>query len=100
MTDGDAMPFTLDPQVAKVLSEAMEKNGPPPSPPPGDVEGRRVALDAMLDYFNNHAQSVATDVDMSDHTIVTPDGAHLLARWYHHPSIESTAAVLYLHGGG
>jgi acetyl esterase/lipase len=54
----------------------------------------------MLDYFNNHAQSVATDVDMSDHTIVTPDGAHLLARWYHHPSIESTAAVLYLHGGG
>ena len=50
------MTFTLDPQVAAVLAAAVEQNGPPPAPPVGDVAGRRVALDAMLEYFNNQAQ--------------------------------------------
>ena len=94
------MSFTLDPEVAAVLAAAMEQNGPPPAPPVGDVAGRRAALDAMLDYFNNQAQPVAADVDISDHTVTTPDGAELLARWYRLPSSESRAAVLYLHGGG
>jgi hypothetical protein len=94
------MTFTLDAQVAAVLAAAVEQNGPPPAPPVGDVAGRRVALDAMLDYFNNHAQPVAGKVDISDHRVVTPDGAALLARWYRQPSSESRAAVLYLHGGG
>ena len=94
------MTFTLDAQVAAVLAAASEQNGPPPSPPAGDVAARRVALDAMLEYFNNEAQPVAGKVDISDHRVVTPDGATLLARWYRQPSGDSRAAVLYLHGGG
>jgi acetyl esterase/lipase len=94
------MTFTLDAQVAAVLAAATEQYGPPPAPPVGDVASRRVALDAMLEYFNNEAQPVATKVDISDHSVVTPDGATLLARWYRQPSSESTAAALYLHGGG
>ena len=35
-----------------------------------------------------------------DHSVVTPDGAALLARWYRQPSDDSRAAVLYLHGDG
>ena len=93
------MPFTLDAQVAAVLAQAIEQNGPPPAPPAGDVAGRRAALDAMLEYFNNHAQP-AGKVDMSDHSVVAADGATLLARWYRQPSSGSRAAVLYLHGGG
>jgi acetyl esterase/lipase len=93
------MTFTLDPQVAAVLAEAIEKNGPPPALPVGDVASRRVALDAMLGYFNNEAQP-AGKVDISDHSVVAPDGAKLLARWYRQPSGETAAAVLYLHGGG
>jgi acetyl esterase/lipase len=94
------MTFTLDPQVAAVLAAAFEQNGPPPAPPAGDVAGRRVALDAMLRYFNNEAQPVASEIDVSDHKVPTPDGATLLARWYRQPSGDSRAAVLYLHGGG
>jgi acetyl esterase/lipase len=94
------MTFTLDPQVAEVLAAAAERSGPPPTPPVGDVEGRRTALNAMLQYFNNEAQPVAGKVDISDHSVITPDGATLLARWYRQPSSDSKAAVLYLHGGG
>lgn len=45
------MTFTLDTEVARVLQAALEKNGPPPAPPAGDVQTRRVTLDAMLEYF-------------------------------------------------
>jgi acetyl esterase/lipase len=94
------MTFTLNAEVAAVLAAATGQNGPPPAPPAGDVAGRRAALDPMLEYFNNHAQPVAGKVDISDHSVVTPDGATLLARWYRQPSSDSRAAVLYLHGGG
>jgi acetyl esterase/lipase len=94
------MTFTLDAQVAAVLATALERSGPPPAPPVGDVASRRFALDAMLGYFNNQAQPVASKVDISDHSVATPDGATLLARWYRQPSSETAAAVLYLHGGG
>jgi acetyl esterase/lipase len=93
------MTFTLDAQVAAVLAAAFERSGPPPASPVGDVASRRVALDAMLGYFNNEAQT-AGKVDISDHRVVAPDGAALLARWYRQPSGDSRAAVLYLHGGG
>jgi acetyl esterase/lipase len=94
------MTFTPDARVAAVLASAIEQNGPPPALPVGDVASRRVALDAMLGYFNNQAQPVASKAGIAGHSIVTPDGAALLARWYCQPSGDSRAAVLYLHGGG
>ncbi|HET9973657.1 MAG TPA: hypothetical protein VFQ68_35875 [Streptosporangiaceae bacterium] len=83
--------------MAAVLAAAAEQDGPPPTPSVGDVAGRRVALDAMLEYLNNHAQPVVGKVEISGHSVVTPDGATLLARWYREPSSESRAAMLYLH---
>ena len=74
--------------MAAVLAAAFERSGPPPALPVGDVVGRRVALDAMLGYFNNEAQP-AGKVDISDHRVVAPDGAALLARWYRQPSGDS-----------
>ena len=94
------MTFTLDAEVAAVLQAALEKNGPPPTPPAGDVQTRRVTLDAMLEYFNNQAQPLADDVKITDHEVTTADGATLLARWYRRPASDAGAAVLYLHGGG
>lgn len=86
--------------MAAVLAAAIGQDGPPPTPPAGDVAGRRAALDPMLEYFNNQAQPVAGKVDISDHSVIAPDGATLLARWYRQPSSDSGAAVLYLRGGG
>jgi acetyl esterase/lipase len=94
------MTFTLDPQVAAVLAAALEHNGPPPQPPVGDVQARRTALDAMLEYFNNQAQPPADDVEITDYKVTTADGAALLARWYRRPAGGTGAAALYLHGGG
>ena len=94
------MTFTLNAEVAAVLAAAIERSGPPPAPPVGDVASRRVALEAMLGYFNNQAQPPADDVKTSDHEVTTADGATLLARWYRRPSASTGAAVLYLHGGG
>ena len=50
------MTFSMDAEVAAVLQAALEKDGPPPTPPAGDVQTRRVTPDAMLEYFNNQAQ--------------------------------------------
>jgi acetyl esterase/lipase len=92
--------FTMDAEVAAVLEAALEKNGPPPASPIGDVQTRRVTLDAMLEYFNNVAQPLADDVTTTDHEVTAADGATLLARWYRRPASDTGAAVLYLHGGG
>jgi acetyl esterase/lipase len=92
--------FTMDAEVAAVLQAALEKTGPPPTPQIGDVQTRRVTLDAMLEYFNNQAHPLADDVKITDHEVSTADGATLLARWYRRSASESGAAVLYLHGGG
>jgi hypothetical protein len=67
--------FTMDGKVAAVLQAALEKTGPPPTPPIGDVQTRRAALDAMLEYFNNQAQPLADDVKITDHDVATADGA-------------------------
>jgi hypothetical protein len=67
---------TMDAAVATVLQAALEKTGPPPGPPVGDVQSRRVTLDAILEYFNNQAQPPADDVKVTDHeatTATTPD---------------------------
>jgi acetyl esterase/lipase len=90
----------MDAEVAAVLQAALEKNGPPPTPQIGDVQTRRVTLDAMLEYFNNQAQPLADDVKITDHEVTAADGATLLARWYRRPASATGAAVLYLHGGG
>ncbi|SDP18258.1 Acetyl esterase/lipase [Nakamurella panacisegetis] len=94
------MTFSMDPQVDAVLAAAFASNGPPPAPPAGDVQGRRAALNPMLDYFNNQAQTAPDGVEISDHQVLAADGTELLARWYRPSAGGSGAAVLYLHGGG
>jgi hypothetical protein len=48
----------------------------------------------MLGHFNNEAQRVADKVDISDHSVVTPDGAALLARWYRQQSIAASITMI------
>jgi len=94
------MTFSMDPEAGAVLAAAFASNGPPPAPPAGDIEGRRAALNPMLDYFNNQAQIPPEGVEIVDYQIPAADGTELLARWYRPSSGGSGAAVLYLHGGG
>jgi len=94
------MTFSMDPEVGAVLAAAFESNGPPPMPAVGDVDGRRAALNPMLDYFNNQAQTQPEGVEISDYQVPAADGTEMLARWYRRSSGGTGAVVLYLHGGG
>ena len=95
------MSFSLDPDVAASLAAVAEQSGPLPSPPPiGEIDGRRIALNAMLTWANNTAQPVADEVETTDYQVSVSDGSTVLARWYRLPSSDSQAAVVYLHGGG
>ena len=69
------MTFALDAQVAAVLAAALARSGPPPVLPVGDVASRRVALDAMLGYFNNQAQPAAGKAGIAGHRMLTPGAA-------------------------
>jgi hypothetical protein len=74
------------------------KNGPPPGPPAGDGQSRRVTLDAMLEYFNNQAQPPADDVKITDHevaTATTPDpNIAPLAGWSYDDNATGWNALL------
>ena len=95
------MTFELDAEVAATLQAIAAASGPAsPSPAVGDVAGRRLSLNAMLEQFNNVAQSIAADVEITEQTVPASDGQALRARWYRPATSDSSAAVLYLHGGG
>lgn len=95
------MSFTPDPEVAATLAALAEQSGPESPPPPvGDVETRRTALNAMLDWANNIAQPVADAVEVTDHEVPVADRTAIRVREYRLPASDSRAAVLYLHGGG
>jgi hypothetical protein len=94
------MTFSVDPEVGAVLTASAESDGPPPMPPVEDIDGRRAALNPILDYFNNQAQTPPVGVEISDQRVPVADGTELCARRYRPLSGGSGAAVLYLHGGG
>jgi acetyl esterase/lipase len=97
----ETLTFAFDPEVADALEALAESSGPLPAPPPvGDVETRRVALNAMLEQANNVAQRIDDEVEIIDYEVTTADGTRIRARWYRLPSSTNRAAVLYLHGGG
>jgi acetyl esterase/lipase len=93
--------FSLDPDVATTLAAVAEQSGPLPPPPPiGEIDSRRIALNAMLTWANNTAQPVADEVEVTDYQVSVSGRSTILARWYRLPASDSQAAVVYLHGGG
>jgi acetyl esterase/lipase len=93
------MAFALDPQVAEALAPVAEAMKDVIPPPPGDVDARRPALDAMLEQSNN-AAPFPTDVTFTDHELISGDGTTFLARWYARTGSAPGPAVVYFHGGG
>ena len=61
------MSFELDPDEATAPAAMAEESGRQSSLAPiGEIEGRRSALNAMLERANNSAQPVSDEVEMTD----------------------------------
>ncbi|CAK1356096.1 Carboxylesterase NlhH [Cercospora beticola] len=93
------MCFQLNPDVGAALAAMAGPNAPPPISV-GDVDTRRVVLDAIFRKASATLEPIK-GVDVKDIHIEAQDGHKLLARWYTsttHPAPGS--AVLYSHGGG
>ncbi|WP_410872080.1 alpha/beta hydrolase [Nocardia sp. A7] len=95
------MAFTLDPQVADALAPMATAMADSTPPPVGDVAGRRAILEQVIAHADT-AQPAASDVTITDHSMITADGATILVRWYERDdrSTEPGPAAIYLHGGG
>jgi len=93
------MTFTLDPQVAAILAPMAEAMADAPHPPVGDIQTRRVQLEALMAQ-TAAMQPTPADVTITDFHTVADDGTQLLLRWYVKAGATPGPAVLYLHGGG
>jgi hypothetical protein len=84
------MTLDLDPQIAEALAPFVAGLADVAPPPAGDVHGRRVVMNAMLANVDR-LQPIADDVRISDHELITADGARLLLRWYTTSSTDDTS---------
>jgi acetyl esterase/lipase len=95
----EAVALGIDAQVLAAMAPLLEALGEAEKPAIGDVESRRVNGHRMFDYVASTWEPIA-GVQRDSHTLTTADGATLDLDWYHTPTGQPGAAVLYLHGGG
>jgi acetyl esterase/lipase len=95
------MAFTFDPQVAEALAPIAAALAGTTPPPVGDVASRRAALEGLIGHTDT-AQPTPADVVLTDHKLVTADGATVRLRWYARQGMpqEPGPAAVYFHGGG
>jgi acetyl esterase/lipase len=95
------MSFAFDPQVAEALAPIAAALADSTPPPVGDVTARRAALEGLIGHTDT-AQPTPADVDTTDYTLTTVDGATVRLRWYakRGTPAEPGPAAVYLHGGG
>ncbi|WP_071812797.1 alpha/beta hydrolase [Lentzea guizhouensis] len=95
------MSYSYDPQVAEALAPVFAAMAGTTPPPVGDVVARRAALEGLISHSDT-AQPVPSDVTLTDHRLVTADGATLRLRWYARTgaAAEPGPAAVYYHGGG
>ncbi|PGH14157.1 hypothetical protein AJ80_06025 [Polytolypa hystricis UAMH7299] len=95
------MGYQYDPIILEGLTKISGGADSPPPIPVGDVENRRVAFTPLFDAFGAQGPSYP-DVEQKDHTVTTADGHALTLRLYTKTgaTLSSSAAVLYMHGGG
>ncbi|WP_433728054.1 alpha/beta hydrolase [Nocardia sp. CA-129566] len=95
------MSFTLEPQVAQAyapFAAAMADSTPPPV---GDVATRRIVFEERIGQADA-AQPFPDGTAITDHRLVTADGATIRLRWYTRKDTSDIPgpAALYLHAGG
>ena len=88
----------LDPELRPIF-EAFAGTAAMQKLPRGDWQGRRKEQEARPDLFAQLLPATE-DIHVEDFIVASEDGTSILLRWYRPVNSETTAAVLYTHGGG
>ena len=89
----------LDPELRPIFEAVFAGAGAMPKLPRGDWQGRRKAQEAGSDMFDKMLPATQ-DIQTKDFSVASADGTSIRLRWYRPTNSETTAAVLYTHGGG
>ena len=95
------MTYAFDPQIAPVMAAFGEaaRSAPPPAAR-GDWKTLRATTDGLLAMLAERAPKFP-DVEMTEFSLTTKDGAAIEMRWYTKKGATTGgAAVVYAHGGG
>ncbi|MCW2545619.1 MAG: Alpha/beta hydrolase fold-3 domain protein [Mycobacterium sp.] len=92
------MPFSLDPEIAQILSPVLAFMRETPGAPAGDVAARRELFDNSPGVLDG-GKSFPDGVSCTDFIARAPDGTAVPLRWYT-TGQPADSAVVYLHGGG
>ena len=92
--------YAVDPELAPVLAEMAQRTAGDPVAARGDWRALREIADANMRWLAELEREGMPEVELRDFETVSPDGARIGLRWYARPESASTAAVLFVHGGG
>ena len=97
------MPYTLDPELATVLNALAAQSDPAAAIARGDWQALRAMGNAARGWMNTLVPAYPDgypDVETSDYTASSRDGAQIPLRWYTKRGSRPGSAVVFVHGGG
>lgn len=89
----------LDSELQPIFEAMFAGSGGMPKLPRGDWQGRRKAEEASGDMFDKMLP-VTDHIEIINFSTTSTDGTSIPLRWYKPTNSETTAALLYTHGGG
>ena len=93
------MGWLLDPEVAQALAPVLETMAGSEAPAVGDVQSRRVLIEALMRPLMSGLPA-GEGVEVSSHSTPASDGAEIPLRLYTPVGAVCGPLVVYIHGGG
>ena len=90
----------LDPELRPIFDAVFAGGGAMPKLPRGDWQGRRRAEEAAGSGMFDKMLPATQDIQTKDFSVTSADGTSIPLCWYRPANSETTAALLYTHGGG
>jgi acetyl esterase/lipase len=97
------VPYTLDPELATVLTALEAQADPAAAADRGDWKALRATGNAARAWMNTLVPAFPDgypDLETADVTVSSRDGAPIPARWYTKRGSQPGSAVVFVHGGG
>ena len=93
------MPLAWDKAVMNSLGPVLAAAADTAPPPVGEIEGRRVAMEAMFASIGGELPEFP-DITVAEHEVTGYDGATVPLRVYRKEGEQPGSVHVYIHGGG